>query len=351
MVTEFERVVQAHCARYPLSEPQDYGKLAYQNHFGAEHLIVDEGEVFHRIREEWEAVPPEVSGRKPEWIGGRLCRFYLNYEEEKELASEVLVKLFCMTANGWSGDDEGFADKLSVLEKLPVPGMGDWLAEYRRIGCPPVRHSERYRQAYAPHYRLLKTEYAAAFPALMETAKLLMKQERVVVAIDGRCGCGKSTLGRLMEQVFSCNVFHMDDFYRPVGARAENWLEIPGGNMDLERFRQEVLEPVFAGRGVDYRPFDCAKGTVGQAIRFEPTALTVIEGSYSHHPALEAQYDLKLFVTCEKQEQLRRLKEREGDYFPTFQRLWMPLEEQYIRLCGIENSVALTVDTGVSFEF
>ena len=351
MTTEFERVVQAHSVRYPLMEPRDYGKLAYQSHFGPEHLIADEGEMLRRIREEWERIPPEQPYRAPEWIGGGMCRFYLNHDVEKDLAAEVLVKLFCMTAKEVSAAAEDFGDKLSELEKLPVSGMGAWLEEYRKMGCPPVRHSEGYRKAYDPHYRLLKTRYAAVFPALMETAKLLKEKGRAVVAIDGRCGSGKSTLARLMEQVFSCSVFHMDDFYLPVPRRAENWLEIPGGNMDLARFRDEVLEPVFRGQAVDYRPFNCAAGECAPVRTVEPTALTVIEGSYSHHPALDGAYDLKLFVTCEKQVQLRRLKEREGDYFPTFERLWMPLEEQYIRLCGIENSGALTVDTGETFEF
>lgn len=351
MVTEFERVLLAHRERYPLMEPQDYGKLAYQNHFGPEHMIWDKEEVLRRLREEWASISPEQPGRGPEGIGSGMCRFYLNHEPEKDIAAEVLGELFCRTAKEYSTTAEGLEDKLSALEKLPVSGMHAWLEGYRGMGCPPVRHSETYRNAYHPHYRLLKNEYAAVFPALLETAKLLKQQGRAVVAIDGRCGSGKSTLARLMEQVFACNVFHMDDFYLPVPKRAENWLEIPGGNMDLKRFREEVLAPVFSGQAVDYRPFDCGRGAYASSVRIAPAALTVIEGSYSHHPELGGQYDLKLFVTCEKQEQLRRLKRREGDYFPAFERLWMPLEEQYIRLCGVENSGVLTVDTGISFEF
>ena len=225
--------------------------------------------------------------------------------------------------------------------------MGEWLSDYRARGCPAVGHSEIYRRAYTPHYRLLKKEYAVLFPALLETAKLLARKERAVVAIDGRCGCGKSTLGALMGEIFACNVFHMDDFYLPKDRREENWLSIPGGNMDLKRFKEEVLTTVFAGDSVSYRPFDCSCGRLTEGKEMPPTALTVIEGSYSHHPALEAGYDLKLFITCDKEEQLRRLREREGDYFPTFERLWMPLEEQYIRLCGLEESNALVIDTGI----
>ena len=56
-------------------------------------------------------------------------------------------------------------------------------------------------------------------------------------------------------------------------------------------------------------------GQIGEGNLIPAKALTVIEGSYSHHPALNAPYDLKIFLTCERQEQRRRLMIREGDYF------------------------------------
>lgn len=348
MNTEFERIVREHRARYPLMQPQDYGKLAYQSEFGPEHLVTDEDRMLDYIREEWSGVEG-FTCRAPEDIGGGLCRFHLNPDVEKTAASEVLIKLFRLTSEKYIGNWDGLEEKLSVLEKLPVSGMGEWLKQYRAKGCPAVHHSEVYRAHYTPHYRLLKQEYARFFPALLAVAKQIQERGQVVLAIDGRCGSGKTSLAELMEQVFDCNVFHMDDFYLPLEKREDNWLEIPGGNMDLERFRREVLEPAFAGETVFYRPYDCGQGVFKEAYSVRPRPLTVIEGSYSHHPALEAEYDVKLFVTCEKEEQLRRLQEREGDYFPTFQRLWMPLEEQYIRMCGIERSDAMLVDTGIIF--
>ena len=347
MYSEFERILNNHRARYPLMEPQDYGKLVYQSEFGPEHMIADEESVLRYLREEWALA--DEGDREPEDIGGGLCRFYLNADTEKDFAAEVLVKLFDLTAKKHIGSLDGLAEKLSVLEKMPVPGMQEWLQEYRAAGCPAVHHSEAYRKAYRPHYRLLKKEYAAVFPALVETAKLLKQRERAVVAIDGRCGSGKSALGELMREVFSCNVFHMDDFYLPREQRTENWMERPGGNMDLVRLKREVLDQVFVGQAVDSRRFDCGAGAFAQSIHVQPARLTVIEGSYSHHPALEADYDLKIFITCEEQERLRRLREREGDYFPTFRQLWMPLEEQYIRLCAVEERAALVIDTGALF--
>ena len=344
---EFEQILAAHRARYPLMEPRDYGKLAYQSEFGAEHLAADEALVKQRLMEEWEGVPQGTKPAVPEDIGGGLCRFYLYDEEDKNLAVDILVKLFILTAKERRGSREGLEEKLSELAKQPVPGMTEWLAEYRAQGCPPVRHSEGYRQAYEPRYRLLKREYARFFSVLLETAKVLRDRGQAVIAIDGRCGSGKTTLAGLMERIFDCRIFHMDDFYLPWPRRAENWMSVPGGNMDLERFRVEVLDPAFAGGEVCYRRFDCGAGQIGEGESIPPKPLTIIEGSYSHHPAMNALYDLKIFLTCEKQERRRRLMIREGDYFPTFESVWMPLEEQYISRCAVETSGALICDTAI----
>lgn len=35
----------------------------------------------------------------------------------------------------------------------------------------------------------------------------------LLVAIDGRCGSGKTTLGFYLQELFDCNLFHMDDFF------------------------------------------------------------------------------------------------------------------------------------------
>ena len=170
--------------------------------------------------------------------------------------------------------------------------MAAWLAEYRGQGCPPVHHSAAYREAYHPHYRVMRTAYGGCFPALLQIAVLAGRGAPAVVAIDGRCGSGKTSLAELIRQLIPCNVVHMDDFYLPPDLRAENWTEIPGGNMDFARFLREVLIPAEAGEPVCYRPFDCQSGTLGVPAALPPRSLTVVEGSYSQHPLLSARYDL-----------------------------------------------------------
>jgi len=347
-MTAFETVLAAHLERYPHMAPADCVKLAYQHRLGPAHLLSDEAAVLRALKEEWDCVPAGAPHRPTEDIGNGLCRFHLNDIAEKDLGALILVKLFALTAKEYAAREETLTGELSALEKLPIPGMGEWLADYRARGCPPVRHSEGYRLAYAPRYRILKWEYARLFPALLELGRL-SRQGKTTAAIDGRCGSGKTTLARLARELFGCGVVHMDDFYLPPGDRPENWLALPGGNMDFDRLRREVLVPMREGNSVSYRPFDCGRGVYGPAVSVDTSGLTIVEGSYSHHPDLDVDFDLRIFVTCPEGEQLRRLKAREGDYFPVFAQVWKPLEERYIACFDLEHGEALRVDTGTTF--
>lgn len=340
-----EEILTAHAARYPEMEPQDYGKLVYQSCFGPEHMISGPEQVEKRILEEWRSLEGACSPEKVEPIGGGLCRFPLSLLRD-ETDAAVLALLFAATARAHTKREEYFADALAKLRQQNIPGMARWLEGYEHSGCPPVRHSESFRQAYRPHYRLLKEEYAKFFPVFREAVELLQQKSPAILAIDGRCGSGKSSLGRMLEEVFACSLVHMDDYYMPFEKRSQNWMEIPAGNMDLERFRAEVLEPARQGKDIHYRPYNCQKGQIGEERLLPKTPLLVVEGSYSHHPVLREYYDRTIFLTCEKEEQIRRLQQREGDYFPRFQQIWMPLEERYFQTFAIEAHADRILDTG-----
>ena len=86
-------------------------------------------------------------------------------------------------------------------------------------------------------------------PVLDAIRPLLDRQERVLVAIDGRCGAGKTTLAARLQAELPCRVFHMDDFFLQPYQHTPERLQAPGENVDHERFLQEVLLP--AARGAD----------------------------------------------------------------------------------------------------
>lgn len=178
--------------------------------------------------------------------------------------------------------------------------------------------------------------YAPVFSRL--SALLASTRGPVLVAIDGRCGSGKTTLADEIRQTFPCQVFHMDDYYLPFEERDRNWPEGIAGNMDLIRIREEILLPVRAGKPVFYRPYDCRSRRFRPISIREPVRLNIMEGSYSHHPSLRDLYDLTIFLTLDGSEQERRLRLREGQRFEGFANRWIPMEERYFAAFDIQAS-------------
>ena len=168
----------------------------------------------------------------------------------------------------------------------------------------------------------------------------------VVLALDGRCGSGKTTMAAaLAEQFPDSIVLHTDDFYLPPADRVPGWEQTPCANMDFARLRDEVLAPARAGKPVLYRAYSCREGAYLPPRVLGPAPLVIVEGSYSHHPLLAGCYDLKVFVTCSPAEQTRRLQAREGERYSSFAARWIPLEEGYFKEYSIEEKADLVLDT------
>lgn len=377
MERSFTKILREHMNTYPLMEPQDYGKLIFQSVFGPEHMVTDRQAVREYMREEFFGMTQEATPQVPEDIGNGLCRFPLGACPSME-AAELLTDLFILTAEERSTagkesrgiDEEGsptrkeesgikerqsegkkyrlleeLREKLEQVEGLGIPGMEEWAQQWQEMGYPPVHHSKVYSEAYHPHYRLLQKEYAIYFPVLWKIYELIADKKTVIVGIDGRCGSGKTSFAQLIARIFSCNVIHTDDFYLPLGGRAEDWTEIPGGNMDFTRLRLEVLKPIQAEEVVYYRPYHCQEGVYGEALQLALSQLVIVEGSYSHHPLLAEAYDLKVFLTCSKDVQMKRLQAREGSYFDMFEKRWIPMEENYFQHFSVEENSDLVVET------
>ena len=121
--------------------------------------------------------------------------------------------------------------------------------------------------------------------------------------------------------------------------------QTPCANMDLARLRDEALRPAYAGQPVQYRAYSCRKGAYQPAQELAAQPLVILEGSYSHHPLLTGYETLRVFVTCSKDEQVRRLQEREGERYANFAARWIPLEEGYFAKYQIAENADFVVDT------
>lgn len=171
--------------------------------------------------------------------------------------------------------------------------------------------------------------------------QLLSERERVILAIDGSCTAGKTRLAGLLKAAHDCNVFHMDDFFlRPEQRTPERYAEI-GGNVDYERFREEVLLPLEAGTAFSYRPFDCSTLTLSDPVRVTPKRLSIVEGSYSLHPCFGDVYDLRILLTVTPELRRQRILERPAALHRRFFEEWIPMEERYFSGFGIPETCDL----------
>lgn len=171
----------------------------------------------------------------------------------------------------------------------------------------------------------------------------------VLIAIDGRCAAGKTTLAAHLQKICGCNVLHMDHFFLRPDMRTKARLKEPGGNVDYERFLDEVLMPLARGLAFSYRPYDCRKQGLAEPVYINPRPVGIIEGAYSCHPSFADYYDLKVFLSVSPSEQLLRIKQRNGEEgAAAFTERWIPLEEGYFSACNVRERCELCFETGAS---
>ena len=171
--------------------------------------------------------------------------------------------------------------------------------------------------------------------------RLLLEKSHVLVAIDGNCAAGKTTLARELAERYDCNVLQMDDFFlRPQQRTAERFAQA-GGNVDYERFALEVLEPLRRGEAFSYRPFDCRSMTLQEAVSVAPKQLNIIEGSYSLHPYFGDVYDLRVLLTVDPDVQKERILQRPAFLHERFFQSWIPMEQRYFAELSIPETADL----------
>lgn len=168
------------------------------------------------------------------------------------------------------------------------------------------------------------------FRPLWERLDILKREGRAVnIAIDGRCGSGKSTLGAEIVRRYGARLFHTDDYYTSFARKTPERLAQPGGNCDHERLLSELLLPE-RGEILTWRRFDPFTQTLLPAETVPANPLTVIEGSYALQEDLRAHYDLRVFLDISPALQRERIRVRNGEEgLKAFIEKWIPLEEAY----------------------
>jgi len=347
------QVFAHHFQLYPSMEPQDAVKLAYQSIYGGGHLISSPTATYDRLVKEL-ALTSQIPGIPLfEPIGNGRTRMYLSSPAFSAYEPETVSFLFAEGAAP-AVSSEGMDAPLALLRQLceegsapfSVQALSAYLDGYEAQGRPAVRHSDGYRRAYHPAYRVMEKRLLRFLPLFKAIDDLLRQKQSVTVAIDGMSAAGKSSLGALLVKRYACNLIHMDDFFLPPELRTPQRFATPGGNIHHERFRQQVLEPLSAGKEFVYDVFDCHTMSFSEQVVVRNNRLTVIEGAYSLHPTLRDFYDLKVFLPVDPQQQLERIRLRNGEgCLPRFRDKWIPLENTYISACSVKECCNLILET------
>ncbi len=167
-----------------------------------------------------------------------------------------------------------------------------------------------------------------------------------VVAIDGRCAAGKTTLANKLAEVTGAGLIHMDDFFLPEELRTEARYKETGGNIHYERFAEEVLPALRNAVGFEYMCYDCENMRFGAKRMVPAGILRIVEGSYSCHPKFGKYMDLRIFCDVNPLEQRTRIKMRDGsNALPVFLNQWVPKEERYFAACKIKEQADIMICT------
>ena len=282
--------------------PQDAVKLVFQNEFGGEHLLVDEKDSLNRLIQECENLSKIQGQLIAEDIGNNKARLFLASDAVKRLPPGCIFKIFTASM-GQQGSVESFEKKLKVLREEVRSGifgfekkeLDCFLHEYRTKGCTAVSHSQPYRDAYAPAYRVVDSRFVRLLPLIHRINEEQEKKSSLIVAIDGKAASGKTTAALLLGKLYNANIIHADDFFLPKELRTKERLGEIGGNFHVERFAEEVILPLKRGEAFSYRPFDCSTNGFKDPVFVEPKPLTIVEGAYCMHKNLPEIYGIKVF--------------------------------------------------------
>ena len=152
-------------ATYPASTLQDIYKSFYQEHFGPGHIISDTASARRYLMNELSEMGKTQSPYfEPTGSQGDYVRVYLSAIADSLITAEQLLDAFVRSANSWQNPAVSWMEKwraiISVIQsnKMEIKGFEtdfSLLNEAARNN-QAMHHSQRYNEAYHPHYRIVE---------------------------------------------------------------------------------------------------------------------------------------------------------------------------------------------------
>lgn len=187
---------------------------------------------------------------------------------------------------------------------------------------------------------------------------------RVVLAVDGRDGAGKTVFADGLAAVFAEDgsaVFRagIDDFHRPRAERYARGHRSPEGfyrdSYDYATFRRVLIDPFRDGRqtaattGFQLAAFDLARDTPLESawVTAPRDAVLIVDGMFLHRPELRGLWDWSLWLDVPVDVAFLRMAERDGtdpDFLAPSNARYRDGQELYLRDANPRAAASAIVD-------
>lgn len=153
-------------ADYPAATLQDIYKTCYQDFFGAEHMVSDSVSARYYLHQELEECRDANLDLMPEMeftgFRHRFVRVNLSAVIKGNITEEQLLALFLKTAGRENRIEGDWAEEWEKIAAIAVKTCPEWdnpelkqLLSDAAKSDQAMRHSESFRNSYAPHYRIV----------------------------------------------------------------------------------------------------------------------------------------------------------------------------------------------------
>ena len=144
--------LEEHLDRYPLMTTQDVVKLFMQGILGPAHLVGRVENVLDRIGAEYESIKStDLDCPLVELISDKYARVYI--KPYFEMTQDFLPLVTAFKESAVIGDK---ALLYTSLEEIKCRFDEEFIDQYIKSGNILISHSNQYREAYQPHYLVVK---------------------------------------------------------------------------------------------------------------------------------------------------------------------------------------------------
>ena len=153
---------------YPEATLQDIYKTCYQDFFGPGHLVTDSASALNYIHSEVEEIKASEQEHihqakdEPTGFRHRFVRVDLHRIVRGEMSEDELLNRFIAAANTAKPVHDDWAGEWAQIETIALQVHPQWQNEEVQTALREaaqlnraVRHSDAFREAYHPHYRIV----------------------------------------------------------------------------------------------------------------------------------------------------------------------------------------------------